>query len=413
MNSNQLPLQDLFTQIREYGFNVGVGEYLVLLRALRAGFGLSGRKELRQLCTVLWVKSDEEALIFNRLFDQLLEKAAEQVDQREVETGSAYLADDIAFTEEEEIDEPQTKPQGKKTNEPLKNKRTVTPKNYDLKSDENLEDSKQSPPIGLQYPRDNSSQDISLEIDEPVQIARAARSSERSFLELSRPKYNLLTDYFPVTRRQMKQSWRHLRIPVREGPPVELDIAATIKRISREGVFIEPILMPRRTNRAEVILLVDRDGSMVPFHGLSNMFVDTLQRGGRLQYVHVYYFHDHPSEFIYHDPARLNASKLDEVFSRMGANTVLLVLSDAGAARGYFDEVRVKKTKNFVNNLKQNVRRYAWINPLPNDRWPDTTAGEIARFIPMFDLSRQGLEGTISALRGRYVYWEKPYPWMK
>jgi uncharacterized protein with von Willebrand factor type A (vWA) domain len=32
-----------------------------------------------------------------------------------------------------------------------------------------------------------------------------------------------LTDYFPVTRRQMKQSWRYLRRPVREGPLEELD----------------------------------------------------------------------------------------------------------------------------------------------------------------------------------------------
>jgi uncharacterized protein with von Willebrand factor type A (vWA) domain len=58
------------------------------------------------------------------------------------------------------------------------------------------------------------------------------------------------------------------------------------------------------------------------------------------------------------------------------------------------------------------VRRYAWLNPMPNHRWRNTTAEEIARFVPMFEMNRRGLDAAIDILRGRYVQWERLYPWM-
>jgi hypothetical protein len=45
---------------------------------------------------------------------------------------------------------------------------------------------------------------------------------------------------------------------------------------------------------------------------------------------------------------------------------------------------------------------------MPNDSWQNTTAGAIASFVPMFEMSREGLNAAINTLRGRYVYWERP-----
>ncbi len=49
------------------------------------------------------------------------------------------------------------------------------------------------------------------------------------------------------------------------------------------------------------------------------------------------------------------------------------------------------------------MRYFAWLNPMPSECWRQTTAGEIPRFVPMFEMSLQGMNAAISVLRGRYI----------
>jgi len=375
MNPDELPLLELFNRLREHGLPLGVEEYMTVLRALRAGFGVGDHRALEQLCCTVWVKSEEEARLFHRLFEQM-------------------LAQSVARPREPALPEtPQPPPE------------TPVAPSAEAPASETAQPV--SPPTAPIAPPG-----LTLEMDEPAQVVQAVRRSARDDLEMGHPRFSLLTEYFPVTRRQMKQSWRHLRRPVREGPPEELDVRATIEKIGREGILLELVLVPRRSNRAELVLLIDQDGSMVPFHTLSRQLVETARRGGRLGRAGVYYFHDYPDSYLYRDPARLKAQSIPEALAAIGERAAVLIVSDAGAARGNFDPERLEQTRAFVQQLKQSVRRYAWLNPMPNTRWPGTTAGEIARLVPMFEMSRRGLDAAISALQGRYVYWEKMYPWM-
>ena len=378
MKPNALPLLELFNRLRDHGLPLGIDEYTAVLRALQAGFGVGDRQALAQLCCTLWVKSEREARLFHRLFEQM-------------------LAQPVAHSHEPTVSEaPQPEsemPTGPLSEAPV----PETPKRDAADT------------VAPQTPSD-----LGAEIDEPVQVVQSIRRSTRDDLELElgRPRFSLLTEYFPVTRRQMKQSWRHLRRPVREGPPEELDVMATVEKLAREGMLLEPVLVPRRANRAELVLLIDQDGSMVPFHALSRQLVGTARRGGRLGQAGVYYFHDYPDDYLYRDPARTEARSMVDVLLSIGEQAGVLVISDAGAARGHYDEERVARTRLFLQQLKEYVRRYAWLNPLPNHRWSGTTAGEIARWVPMFEMSHRGLGAAISALQGRYVYGEKMCSWM-
>jgi uncharacterized protein with von Willebrand factor type A (vWA) domain len=377
MERRTFPLEDLFYRLRDHGLPLGIAEYMAVVRALQAGVGVADRESLRQLCRAVWVKSDEEKLLFQRLFDEMLaQPIAAQAAEKPEATSPAP-------------EEPGTASSPKAPGEPAR------------------EEVQPEPAPSPNRP----SQDVSLQTSEPSGIVQAIRQGQ-GHLDLERPKYSLLTEYFPVTRRQMKQSWRYLRRPVREGPPVELDVQATVEKISREGMFREPVLLPRRVNKAEIVLLVDQDGSMVPFHALSRQLIETVRRGGLLQRAPVYYFHDYPAEYLYLEPARLQARRVLDVLMGFDPYTALLVISDAGAARGHLDAERVEQTRVFLRKLAQHARRIAWINPLPNPRWANTTAGEIARLVPMFDMSRRGLDDAVNTLRGRYVYGAKPYPWM-
>ena len=152
---------------------------------------------------------------------------------------------------------------------------------------------------------------------------------------------------------------------------------------------------------------------MVPFHHLSRQLIDKAKRGGNIKQVSVYYFQNYPEKYLYSEPTRLKAELITNFLESIDKKTSVLIVSDAGAARGNYNPERVKDTQKFIEQLQQSVNYYAWLNPMPNDTWEYTTAGEIARFVPMFEMSREGFSTAIHTLRGRYIYWEHPYKWMK
>ncbi|NER20368.1 MAG: hypothetical protein F6J96_06530 [Symploca sp. SIO1C2] len=359
----KLPLINIFDSLRQrHGLPLGVDEYLVVLRSLEAGIGIGSRQELEQLCCMLWAKSEEENRLIRRLFQQMWQSEPGELENKDKRS----LDDDTT-----------------ESSQPLSIDEAETPE--ELFSDEPLSELETQPSI----------------TPEPVQAVQAVRSSRRD-RELRRPRYSLLTEYFPVTRRQMKQSLRYLRRPVREGVPIELDVEATVTKMSREDILLEPVLIPPRSNRTDLVLMIDQEGSMVPFHELSRQLRETAERGGRLRQTRVFYFHDYGDEYLYRHPALLDAQPITEVLTEIGERAVVMIISDGGAARGNFDQERVESTKVWIEQLQQSVRYCAWLNPMPNECWQDTTAGEIARLLPMFEMSRQGMNAAISVLRGRY-----------
>ncbi|MDF5725782.1 MAG: hypothetical protein PUP91_36110 [Rhizonema sp. PD37] len=350
MQLEELPLLEIFNSLRHrHGLPLGVDDYLVVLRSLQAGFCISNYQEIEQLCCLVWAKTEEENRLIQRLFKQMWGHVQQATTSK---SGNA------------------------------------------TKSASHL-----SQPDNISASSTETSLSLTLE---PVQAVQAVRTS-RLYRELKRPRYSLLTEYFPVTRREMKQIWRSLRRPMREGVPIELDVEATVVKMGREGFLLEPVLMPPRTNRTDLVLLIDQEGSMVPFHGLSRQLVETAQRGGRLRETRIFYFHDYPDEYLYCHPAFLDAQPIPEVLEEIGERTAVLIVSDAGAARGNFDQERVDSTKVWIEQLQQSVRYFAWLNPMPSECWRQTTAGEIARFVPMLEMSSQGMKAAISVLRGRYI----------
>jgi uncharacterized protein with von Willebrand factor type A (vWA) domain len=373
MKPDELPLLEIFNSLRQrHGLPLGVDEYLVVVRSLQAGFGVDSRQELEQLCCTLWANSNNECRLIRRLFEQMWK----QVESRPEDFTSSALSS--------------PKPEKLETN---------LPEDLSCELSDELKSELEEPAS------------LSMEMEEPIQVVQAVRRSSRD-RELKRPRYSLLTEYFPVTKRQMKQSWRYLRRPVREGVATELDVEATVEKMGREGIFLESVLVPRRTNRTDLVLLIDQEGSMVPFHALSRQLVETAERGGRLRQTSVFYFHDYADEYLYRHPALLNAQLVDEVLAEVGERAVVLIVSDAGAARGNFDAERVKRTQEWMERLQQSVRYIAWLNPMPNESWLHTTAGEISQFVPMFEMSHQGMNAAIGVLRGRYVPWERMYSWL-
>ena len=237
--------------------------------------------------------------------------------------------------------------------------------------------------------------------DDEVQLAEAIRNPvEREHTTLS-IKISGQDEYFPLTRRQMKQGWRYLRQNIREGPKTEVDFEETINQVGRQGVFLEPLMRAPRSNRADLVLLLDQNGSMVPFQSLSQRLAETALRAGRLGKSGIYYFHNCPVRHLYHDPFMQNPESIQHFLQRrLASKSVVMIVSDAGAARSGFNPTRVERTKKFLNQLNQRISYVVWINPLPHNRWRQTTANEISECVPMFELNHAGFKNAIDVLRG-------------
>lgn len=450
---NDLPLLELFTRLREAGLPLGMDEYQLVLRALQAGYGISeDRAALAQLCRTIWVKSAEDRRIFDYHFEQVMrteavvpasKPLAQTSKQRKIfQITLCGVLGTVAFgiglvggsRLRQWYEPPPSRPDNPTTAQPTQtapSTQTGAPA-----------------PTKTQQPQDNPilrglifwsllaivvltveyllirwvakltqhylNRGASLPEPRPIAPTSALppeligkMEDELQVAQVVRQGNVRGDEYFPVTRRQMKQLWRYFRRPLREGPPTELDVEATVNQIGRQGLLLEPILVPRRVNRTEMLLLIDQDGSMVPFQALSRRLAETALRGGRLGKAGIYYFHNCPVDYLYQDPNHLEAELVSNIVTNhCSPRTAVLIFSDAGAARGGYNDERYELTKEFITQLKQQVRYIAWLNPMPRSRWHSTTASAIANLVPMFELTRRGLQDAIGVLRGRPTNFE-------
>ena len=444
----ELPLKNLFTQLQKAGLPIGLGEYQLLLKALQGGFGLHNRSELRQLCQLLWTKSKEEKKLLNYHFDQMMGQIPDNELGHNLKASSLHRNQLAVIVASLLLCVGSTLMIARYVKEPAKNlleppvfiKQSPKPPPF------------QSPnqkPSTIEYVKtfewiwwisfgmivlgagailtwlidklifkqshmsasNPSTQTLSKATQTIDDEIRTAQATQLLIGQSLATHFLLNGDYLPVTQRQMKRSWRYLSRPVRKGIPTELDINATIQQISQRGVLLNPVLVPPRVNGAALLMLIDHDGSMEPFHSLTERLVVTAERGGRLGQLGVYYFHNCPipswkspgDYLLYSDISAPSSSQsISYVLTRFTSPQLsVLIISDAGAARGGFSPYRIEQTQIFLKILGQRVRNLAWINPLPRARWLGTTAAAIAEQVPMFEADRLGVDTAISILRGK------------
>jgi hypothetical protein len=202
----------------------------------------------------------------------------------------------------------------------------------------------------------------------------------------------------------MAYTWRYLRRPVKDGPRDVLDIEATVERSARQGFFLHPVYDRRETNYAHLVLLIDQGGSMVPFHRFTRDLVDTAGGESTIQRVDVAYFHNVPPPSVFRDPHLAEPLSLEKALAECTPDSSVLVVSDAGAARGYRSMDRIRATTEFLVKLRRRTTLIAWLNPMPQPRWASTSAQFIARLVAMFQMDPDGFGNAVDVLRGQPLH---------
>jgi len=352
-------LFQVFERLRKQGVPLGVSDYLEAIETIQAGVGLEDSASFKGLCRLLWTKSREDQELFDLAFAELVEPQLQIISIPEPTPPSKLPSTPSTTPPQPTPNQPEPQPQP----EP----------------EEELE-------------------------PEQVRVTLPSRSVGQSFelkTELTeKPHYYQLTPRLPISPRDMAGVWRQLRRPQRVGVPEELDVEGTINSICRSGLLLRPLLEPRRRNQARLVVLVDQQGSMAPFAPLLEAAIESILRGGLLGKTSLYYFHDCPEGLLYQRTSLTNALALEAVLDEQAKGNSVLIISDAGAARGYYDRIRVAQTKTFLKTLSAYTYLYAWLNPMPKTRWEATTAEDIACMVPMFPLDREGLNDAVNILRG-------------
>lgn len=350
----------MFLRLRSSRFNLGISEYIAALQAIEGGFG-EDPDALAETLKLLWCHSPAEQSHFDPIWQSIQSQVSAQKRRKPPFPGF------------------------KKAQEPVQEPYRERP-----------EPDIPNPLVNQPEPRPEP-QLASL----PVQAPYVYTGDE----DQATPE-----TYYPISRRSMVYNWRYLRRPVADGPLDVLNVDATIQQATCQGFYLAPVYGRRERNHAHLLLLIDQNGSMTPFHHFTRDLVETAKQESSLdsENVRAFYFQNVPTVSVYNDPYLTDPVSLSAVLGSCDNETSVLVVSDAGAARGYRTRERVRGTARFLYQLKRHTSLIAWLNPMSATRWTGSSAEIIENSVPMFQMDNDGLSSAIDVMRGqplKHSYW--------
>ncbi len=215
----------------------------------------------------------------------------------------------------------------------------------------------------------------------------------------AKSEFILNDEYFTLTRAQLTKGWRFLRKSSRTGKETELDIPATVNRFCQENIA-ELVYRPLRENQVELLLLIDRGNSMIPFSLIAERLIETAK--GIFKSLRVFYFRNSPRNALFADPELLEKYSLETILTQLhSTRTQVVIFSDGGAREIIPSEVRINLINTFIDLLKPTVQQIVWLNPLPERYWQYTSAEKIANLVSMFPFDVLGWQELLRILRGK------------
>ncbi|AWI81145.1 hypothetical protein CEW87_18315 [Parazoarcus communis] len=366
-------LHGLFRELVARGVPVGVRDYLDGVRALRAGFGHGDRQSLRELALALWARDEEERRLINRWFQSL----------PPVPPPLTATVEALVVKGETEAEPEHKTPAGSTLT--LPKTEDAAPGHTALATDAASAPPEEGAPrvrLAFAGPSDSGGLPIPRMDGEP----------------LLGEDY-VLHPHVIINARDLAVLWRRFRRTARTGPRTELDLDATLRERCRRGLIGEPVLRARRRNNVRLLVLADASASMDPWRPFLDTLADSL-RLGRFARAEIRYFSNLPRRQFFRTQQLTAPEASDAVLARH-AGAALLIVSDAGCARGYLNRRRAVQTLDFLDTAARHFSASVWLNPMPRARWAQTTASLIASSrTPMLPLDADHLLRAIDILRG-------------
>lgn len=215
--------------------------------------------------------------------------------------------------------------------------------------------------------------------------------------------------------RQFQMAFRKLRQYSSrvDGAKTELDIDQTIDKTCDNAGLLSLVYDKPRKNTVKLLLLIDSDGSMLPYSRLCNRLFQAVSKSSHFKDLKVYYFHNCIYDNLYNTPLCKRGDWIDTswVLSNLDSEYKVIFVGDAAMApselyrKGGNSVIGLWNKELGIDWLKKFDRRYKnkiWLNPIKEVEWEwaygAQTIQAVGEVFPMFELSLDGLEKGIKKL---------------
>lgn len=215
--------------------------------------------------------------------------------------------------------------------------------------------------------------------------------------------------------RQFQMAFRKLRQYSSrvEGEKTELDIDSTIDETCENAGMLKIVYDKPRKNTVKLLLLIDSDGSMLPYSRLCNRLFQAVSKSNHFKDLKVYYFHNCIYDHLYTTPycRRGDWIETDWILRNLDSEYKVIFVGDAAMApselfrRGgnsYIGLWNEEPGMMWLNKFKRRYKKLIWLNPIEKEAWPwaygAQTIEAVGGVFPMFELTLDGLDAGIKKL---------------
>ena len=362
---------------------VDLESYLLLVDTIRSGYGLTSKEDLLFICKKLWLKPFH---VNNPVVnDQVLTKVVER---------------NLASYESATLG---SKADGERPGDVTMKEKAAEKKSGDAGE---MRSTKKDDANVLQTNPDITNTEtgtVSLLVTDYTgeESAHAGEKEKHNQLFSSKP-FVLDKKYLPVSQRFIEQTTRSLRVKSKGVGIAVIDVASTVEEVAKTGFVSDWVRTEEDGFVTRWTLMIDVGGSMSPFQDISDAMVSALKNGNMKNEGDIFYFKNYTTNNLFVNTAHTRAVTLRKL--QDGPSRQILIISDAGAAKGLYREERVDRTYQMLHHLRRH--RIAWLNPMPTSRWEGTSAEEIASFVRMFEVGNDNsdsMANIVHVLKARKI----------
>ena len=373
MTKNNSYLYSFFICLKYAGFSLGIEDYKLLLEVFRKEhYQFSNKEELLDLLKILWLKSPKDTFDFEQQFWIALREVPDNLIIPNPLKTHDLKGKDIPSKEF-----------------PLAPNTTTDKSKGDLQREwfENL----------------SSHRDEMISRDEVAAMLSTFQRNDKftEYVPQSiRENKSIISEYYPIPQRELVSKTRKIVKAKMESAMEELDSYGTLKSIYEKGFFLKPVFKLSEIKN-HLTILTDISESMVAFESRAEGFFEKVARVQKVnRFYHKFYFNNLIEDGrIFLDKNYLNSIKLTKILSPLRTSKdTLIIISDAGAARGSVNPYRIDKTLDFLKKCQRITQNVIWLNPMPKMRWKGSTASIIASKVDMYSFRSQEISKALEKI---------------
>ena len=391
---------EFFYLLRARGLDVSINEWMTLVEALDKGLAKASLTGFYHLCRSILIKTESDYDKFDQVFaeyfkgvetpEDLPEEFWKWLEEGDIERALDDLGDKELFAKE--LDE------------------------LLRMFEERIKEQKERHDGGNYWIGTGGTSTMGRGGYNPAGIRVGGRSRHKTALQVAGERnFKDFREDAILDIRSFQMAFRKLRQYSSrvDGQERVLDVDKTVDETCDNGGLLSLAYEKPRKNTVKVLLLIDSEGSMLPYSRLCNRLFQAVSRSNHFKDLKIYYFHNAIYDQLYTTPHCKIRDSVETtwVFNRLDSDYKVIFVGDAAMAPselyrpggnaiiGLFNR---ETGMEWFQKFKKRFKKQIWLNPIEKKSWEWTygaqTIHDIGQVFPMFELTLDGLEKGIKKL---------------